>query len=407
MSGKVLISRLVLAATTVAALFGAVPARAQVSNDVVKIGVLGDESGPFADSGGLGAIQVAKMAAEDFGGKVLGKPIEIIHADHQNKPDNAMNIARQWIDIEHVDAFLNLTLSPVALAVQGLANTQKKTVMVTGASTTELTGKSCSAYASQWLEDSYTLTSSIIKAWNKEKGKKWFFITVDNAYGLAMLKDGERMVKDTGGLIVGSVRHPLGSGDMSSFLLQAQGSGADYIALANVGLDTTNAVKQAREFRIIEGGKKLLVFSAFVTDIDSIGLEQAQGLVLPSGFYWDDNEQTRAFSKRFFTVMKKMPTNSHAVAYAATMHYLKAVQAAGTDDTVKVNEKMREMPVDYFGRAGSVRADGRVTYDITLYQVKSPAESKYPWDYMKPIGTISQTDAVRPLSESECPLVKK
>ncbi|HEY1779904.1 MAG TPA: ABC transporter substrate-binding protein [Roseiarcus sp.] len=394
-------------AAAIAMTLGVTPSRAQVSDDVVKIGVLGDESGPFADAGGLGTILAAKMAVEDFGGKVLGKPIEIIHANHQNKPDVAMNIARHWIDVEHVDAFLSLTLSPVALAVQGLANSKKKTVMVTGASTTELTGKSCSPYASQWLEDSYTLTSSVIKASSPVKGNKWFFITVDNAYGLAMLKDGERMVKETGGDIVGSVRHPLGSADMSSYLLQAQASGADDIALANVGLDTMNAAKQAQEFNIIAGGKKLLVFSAFVTDIDAIGLDIAQGLVLPSGFYWDDNEQTRAFAKRFFAVMKKMPTNSQATAYAATMHYLKAVQAAGTDDTEAVNEKMRSMPVDYFGRVGSVRADGRVTYDITLYQVKSPAESKYPWDYMKPIGTVSQMDAFRPLSESECPLVKK
>ncbi|MGX9389444.1 ABC transporter substrate-binding protein [Nitrobacteraceae bacterium UC4446_H13] len=388
-------------------LAGTTQSRAQVSNNVVKIGVLGDESGPFADSGGLGAIQVAKMAAENFGGKVLGKPIEIIHADHLNKPDNAVSIARQWIDVENVDAFLNLTLSPVAIAVQGLANARKRTVMVTGASSTDLTGKFCSPYASHWLEDSYTLTASVIKASNREKGKKWFFITLDNAFGLAMLKDGERMVKETGGVIVGSVRHPLGSGDMSSFLLQAQGSGADYIALANVGLDTTNAVKQAREFNIIAGGKKLLVFSAFVTDIDAMGLAEGQGLVLPSGFYWDENEQTRAFAKRFFDIMKKMPTNSHALAYAAAMHYLKAVEAAGTDDTEKVNEKMRSMPVDFFGGAGSVRADGRVTYDISLYQVKSPSESKARWDYMKSIGTVSQKDAFRPLSESECSLIKK
>lgn len=383
------------------------PAFAQISNDVVKIGVLGDESGPFADSGGLGAIKVAEMAAADFGSKVLGKPIEIVHADHQNKPDIAMNIARQWIDVGNVDAFLNLTLSPVALAVQGLATKNKRTVMVTGASSTELTGKQCSPYASHWLEDSYTLTTSVIKASNTSKGKKWFFITLDNAYGLAMLKDGTRQVQDTGGVIVGSVRHPLGTGDMSSFLLQAQGSGADYIALANVGLDTTNAVKQAHEFRIVEGGQKLIAFSAFVTDIASIGLNDAQGLVLPSGFYWDDNEQTRAFAKRYFDAMKKMPTNSHAVAYAATMHYLKAIESAGTDDAEKVNEKMRSLPVDFFGRKGSVRADGRVTYDISLYQVKTPSESKYPWDYMKSTGSVSQTDAFRPLAESECPLVKQ
>lgn len=399
-----ILRRLATAASLIV-LVGVVPSYAQVSDDVVKIGVLGDESGPFADSGGLGAIQVAKMAAEDFGGKILGKPIQIIHADHLNKPDNAVNIARQWIDVEKVDAFLNLTLSPVAIAVQGLADSRKRTVMVTGASSTELTGKFCSRYASHWLEDSYTLTAAVIKASNREKGKKWFFITLDNAFGLAMLKDGERMVKETGGTIVGSVRHPLGSGDMSSFLLQAQGSGADYIALANVGLDTTNAVKQAREFNIIAGGKKLLVFSAFVTDIDAMGLNEGQGLVLPSGFYWDDNDRTRAFASRFFKLMKKMPTNSHALAYAAATHYLKAVQAAGTDDTEKVNEKMRSMPVDFFGRPGSVRADGRVTYDISLYQVKSPSESKAAWDYMKSLGTVSQSDAFRPLSESECPLV--
>jgi branched-chain amino acid transport system substrate-binding protein len=386
--------------------FWSAPLCAQVSNDVVKIGILGDESGPFADAGGLGAIQAATMAVQDFGNTVLDKPIQIIHADHLNKPDNAMNIARQWIDIENVDAFLSLTLSPVAIAVQGLASSRKRTVMVTGASSTELTGKFCSPYASHWLEDSYTLTASVIRASNVVKGKKWFFITLDNAFGLAMLKDGTRMVAETGGVIVGSVRHPLGTGDMSSFLLQAQSSGADYIALANVGLDTTNAVKQAKEFHVIEAGKKLLVFSAFVTDIDAMGLAEGQGLVLPSGFYWDENEETRVFSKRYFGVMKKMPTNSQAFAYVATLHYLKAVQAAGTDDSERVNEKMRSIPVDVFGRSGSVRADGRVTYDITLYEVKSPAESKYPWDYMKAIGSVGQKDAFRPLDESECPLIK-
>jgi branched-chain amino acid transport system substrate-binding protein len=338
---------------------------------------------------------------------VLGKRIEIIHADHQNKPDIAASIARRWFDVENVDAIVNLTLSAVALGVQGIATERKRTVLITGASSTELTGKSCSPFGSQWLEDTYALTAGVIKSVGSSKDKKWFFITLDNALGLSMLKDATRAIEEAGGKIVGVVRHPLGVSDFSSFLLQAQSSGADYIALANVGLDTMNSVKQAREFRIMDGGQRIIAFSTFITDIHALGLAEAQGLVLPQGFYWDDNDRTRSFSKRFFETMKKMPTNSQAAGYAAVAHYLKAIQAAGTDDAVKVNEEMRKLPVDYFGREGKVRADGRVTYDLALYQVKAPSESKGPWDYMKAIGIVRQADASRPLAESECPLVKQ
>lgn len=389
---------------TSAAFTGAV---AQVSDDVVKIGVLGDESGPFSDSGGLGNVFAVETAVADFGGSVLGKPIEVVHADHQNKPDVAVAVARKWFEADHVDTAVGLTLSSVALAVQKLATDFKRTVLITGASSTELTGKACSPYGSHWLEDSYALTAGVIKVVAKAGGKTWFFITLDNAFGTAMLNDGSRMVDQVGGKVVGVVRHPLGQSDLSSFLLQAATSKADYIALANVGLDTTNAVKQAQEFGIGEGAQHLVTFTFFVTDIHAVGLQVAQNLTLPSGFYWDQNESTRAFSNRFLGKFGRMPTNAQALSYAATLHYLKAVRAAGTDETAQVNRKMRELPVDFFGTVGSIRPDGRVTYDITTYRVKTPAESKYPWDYLTAIDVVPGQSAFRPLSESQCPLVMK
>jgi branched-chain amino acid transport system substrate-binding protein len=293
------------------------------------------------------------------------------------------------------------------LAVQKLATDLKRTALVTGASSTVLTGTACSPYGSHWLEDSYALTTSVVRAAAQNGGKTWFFVTLDNAFGAAMLKDGSDVVNQVGGKVVGVVRHPLGQADLSSFLVQAAASNADYIALANVGSDTTNAVKQAQEFGIGEGKQHLVAFTFFVTDIRAVGLKVAQNLILPSGFYWDESDASRAFSRRFLEKFGRMPTNAQAVSYAATLHYLKAVQAAGTDEADAVNRKMRELPVDYFGKTGSVRADGRVIYDMTMYRVKTPAESKYDWDYLASIGIVPGTNAFRPLSESQCPMVTK
>lgn len=372
----------------------------------IKIGVMGDESGPFADSGGLGTVHAVRMAVEDVGGRAAGKPIDVIHADHQNKPDIAAAIARRWFDVENVDVIVNLTSTPVALAVQEIARERRRSTIITGSSSTELTGKACSPFSTQWLEDSYTLSAGIVNGVYGENRKKWFFITLDNAFGESMLKEATKRLQQLGGTVVGTVRHPLNTHDLSSFLIQAEASKAEVIALANVGADTATAIKQAKEFGIPGPGKTLTAFFFFLSDIHGMGLAAAQNLLLANGFYWDQNEATRAFSARFERQMNKKPSDAHGISYAAMRHWLKAVETAGTVDAAKVNEAMRATPVDFYGMPGRVRADGRATYDVGLYQVKTPAESRYPFDYMKLVRWLSQDEAFRPLSESECPLVK-
>jgi branched-chain amino acid transport system substrate-binding protein len=378
---------------------------AQATEKPLKIGVLGDESGPFADSGGVGTVYAAELAVRDFDGTVAGRKIEIVHADHQNKPDVGSAIARKWFDTEGVDVILNLTSTPVALAVQEIARERHRITLITGSSSSELTGKACSPYSTQWLEDTYTLSAGIVNGVFNPERREWFFIAVDNGFGEAMVKDASRRLQQLGGVSVGIVRHPLNSADLSSFLLQASSSHADVIALANVGADTANAIKQAHEFGIPAPGKALTAFFFFLSDIHAMGLSTAQNLLVANGFYWDENDKTRAFSKRFEEHMNKKPSDAHGISYAAVSHYLKAAKAAGTIDPDQVAETMRNLPIDFFGRPGSVRSDGRATYDVGLYRVKEPSESKYEYDYLKLVRLISTDEAFRPLKESQCPAV--
>jgi branched-chain amino acid transport system substrate-binding protein len=380
------------------------PAAAQISDDVVKIGVLTDESGLYSDIGGTGSFVAAKMAAEDFGGKVRGKPIQIVHADHQNKPDVGSSIMNRWFDNEQVDAVTDLPVSSIGLAAQEIGRQKKRTMLIAGAATSDITGKACSPYTVHWADDTYALASSTARAVVQNGGDTWFFITVDYAFGQAMERDASNFVTASGGKVLGSVRHPLNTADFSSFLLQAQASKAKIIGLANVGGDTENAIKQANEFGITAGGQSLAGFLVFLTEVHSLGLQRAQKLFISDGFYWDQNDQARIWSKRFFQQVGRMPTKQQAAVYASITHYLKAIDATGTDEASAVNAQMRKMPTDYFGHAGSIRPDGRVLYDLTLYQVKSPDESKYDWDYLKPIRAIPKEQAFRPEGEGGCNL---
>ncbi|WP_076858380.1 ABC transporter substrate-binding protein [Bradyrhizobium mercantei] len=376
-----------------------------ISDEVVKIGVLGDYGGG-KDLGGPGSVTAAKLAAEDFNNKVLGKPIEIVSADHQNKPDVAVSVARKWFDLEQVDAITDLAISSVGLAVAGLATQSNRSVLISGAATSDLTGPNCSPIITHWADDTYVLSKGIVPDVSTRLGKDWFFVAVDYSFGTAMLRDASDALVKSGGKVVGSVRYPYGTPDFSSFLLTAQSSGAKVIALASTGSDTINAVKQAHEFGLQEAGQTIVGLLTFIADVHSVGLKDAQGMYLASQYYWDDDDGTRAFAKRFFAIEKRMPTKLQAATYASVKHYLKAVEAAGTDEAKTVNAKMRSLPVDFFGRPARIRADGRVIYDLALYRVKAPSASKAPWDYYERISTIPGDKAFRPESEGGCNLVK-
>ncbi|GEO40873.1 branched-chain amino acid transport system substrate-binding protein [Skermanella aerolata] len=383
-------------------------ASAQVSGDAVKIGVLNDQSGLYADFGGRGSVIAAQMAVEDFGGKVLGKPIQVLSADHQNKPDVGSNIARQWFDQDGVDAIADLTTSSVALAVQEIGKQTGKVTMTSGAATSRLTGDACSPTGFHWAYDTVALANGTGKSVVAEGLKKWFFLTADYAFGYALEKDVSEVVKASGGEVVGSVRHPLNTSDFSSFLLQAQGSGAEVIGLANAGGDTTTSIKQAAEFGIVAGGQHLAGLLLVLSDIHALGLETAQGLVLTTGFYWDLDDESRAWSQRYYERMQRMPNMVQAGVYSSVMHYLKAVQEAGSDEGKVVAAKMKELPIkDMFARNGKVREDGRMVHDMYLARVKTPAQSKKPWDYYEIVRTIPGDEAYLPLDRSPCPLVKK
>ena len=386
----------------------ALPARAQeVSDDIVKIGILNDQSGVYADFGGRWSFEAAKMAVEDFGGTVLGKKIEVITADHQNKPDIASNIARQWYDTEKVDAIMELTTSSVALAVQGLSKEKKKIDIVTGAATSDLTGKACSPYGFHWAYDTHALAVGTGGALVKQGGDSWFFLTADYAFGYSLEEQTSNFVKASGGKVLGSVRHPLSNTDYSSFLLQAQSSGAKVIGLANAGLDTANAVKQAAEFGIVAGGQRLAALLFTLAEVHGLGLEAAQGLTLTEGFYWDRDDESRAFSQKFFERTQRMPNMIQAGTYSAVLQYLKAVDKAKTDATEPVSAALHEMPVDdVFGRGGKVAANGRMIYDMYLLEVKKPSESTKPWDYFKVLATVPGDTAYMDPAKSNCPLVK-
>jgi branched-chain amino acid transport system substrate-binding protein len=373
----------------------------------VKIGILNDQSGVYADFGGKSSVEAAKMAVEDFGGKVLDVPVEIVDADHQNKPDIASNIARQWYDTEQVDAIMELTTSSVALAVQAIGKEKKKIDIVTGAATTDLTGKACSPYGFHWAYDTHALAVGTGGALVKQGGDSWFFLTADYAFGHALERDTSAVVTANGGKVVGAVRHPLNTSDFSSFLLQAQSSGAKVIGLANAGLDTANAIKQAAEFGITQGGQHLAALLFTLAEVHGLGLEAAQGLTLTEGYYWNRDDESRAFAKKFFARTGKMPNMVHTGTYSAVTQYLKAIQKAGTDETEAVAKLLHEMPVDdVFGRGGTVGANGRMIHDMYLLQVKKPADSKEPWDYFNVLATIPGKEAYIDPAKSGCDLVK-
>jgi branched-chain amino acid transport system substrate-binding protein len=387
---------------------GASSANAQISGDAVKIGVLNDQSGLYADFGGTGSVLAARMAVEDFGGTVLGKPIEILSADHQNKVDLASATARQWIDVDGVDAFADLTNSAVALAIQNLTKERNRIALFSGPATTRLTNEDCSPNGFHWTFDTYSQAIGSARAILQEGGKEWFLLVADYAFGHSMAADLTNEVTSKGGKVVGQVRHPTGTSDFSSFLLQAQGSKAPIIGLANGGLDTVNAVKQASEFGITEGGQKLVGLVIVITDIHAMGLKGARGLIATTAYYWDRDEGSRAFAARFEEKAKRKPGMVQAGVYSSVMHYLKAVKAAGTDEAKAVAAKMRETPVDdFFAKGAKIREDGRLIHDMYLVEVKSEKESKGPWDYYKILRTIPGDQAAQPLSESKCSLVKK
>ena len=382
-----------------------VAAGAQVSGNAVRIGVLNDQSGVYADFGGKWSVEAAQMAVADFGGKVLGAPVEIVSADHQNKPDVASNIARHWYDVEAVDSIMELTTSSVALAVQQLSKDKKKINIVTGAATTDLTGKACTPYGFHWAYDNRALAVGTGGALVEQGGDTWFFITADYAFGHSLESETSRYVTSKGGKVLGAVRHPLSASDFSSFLLQAQGSRAKVIGLANAGLDTSNSIKQAAEFGIVQGGQRLAALLFTLAEVHGLGLKAAQGLVLTEGYYWDLDDANRAFAKRFMERTGRMPNMIHAGTYSAVSQYLKAVQAAGTDETEAVAKKLHEMPVeDFFAKKGKVLANGRMVHDMYLFEVKKPGESKGPWDYYKHLSTISGDVAFASLKESGCNL---
>ena len=379
----------------------------QISDNIVKIGVLTDMSGPFSDISGPGAVLAAKMAVEDFGGKVLGKPIEMVYADHQNKPDIGMSTAREWIDVGKVDMIADLMNSAVALGVVKLARDKNRIAIVNGASTSRISNEDCTPNSIHYNWDTYSIANGTARAVFKRGGDSWFFLTVDFAYGASLQLDAAEAVVAAGGSVAGGVKHPLNAPDMSSYLLQAQASKAKIIALANGGGDTVNAIKTAQEFGIGRDGKQRLVGLAInLNDTHALGLQQAQGLLLTEAYYWDMNEASRKWSRRFFERLKKMPTSTQAAVYSSTIHYLNAVKAAGTDDAQTVMKKMRDTPVnDFYAKNGRIRIDGRMVHDMYLAEVKKPSESKYPWDYYNILATIPGDQAFRPLSQSACNLV--
>jgi len=383
-------------------------ATAQISGDVVKIGVLTDQSGNFSSLSGTGSVLAAEMAVADYGGMVAGKPIQVINADHQNKTDVGLQIARRWFDVDGVDAIVDVPNSAIVLGVQDIAKERNRVLLVSGGGTADLTGKACSPVGIHWTWDTYSFAVGSARALLEQGNDTWFFLTADFAFGAAMQRDATKVIEAGGGKVLGAVKHPLQSADFSSFLLQAQSSGAKIVALANGGSDTINSIKQAAEFGLAERGQKLAALAIYITDVHAIGLKGAQGLVLTTAFYWDRDDETRAWSRRFFARHGAMPTQAQAGVYSAVMHYLKAIAATGTDEARAVVTRMKAMPVDdFFARGGTIRADGRMVHDMYLAQVKKPDESHYAWDYYKILHTIPGDQAFRPLGESECPLVDK
>lgn len=389
----------------------AAPKAAKFSDDTVKVGVLTDLSGLYSDLAGQGSVVAAQMAIDDATGgtgKLLGKKVELVSADHQNKADIASSKARTWFDVEKVDGIFDLTNSAAALAVQELGKAKNKMVVVTGAGSTALTGKSCSPTGIHWMYDTYALATGTGSAVLKEGGASWYFLTADYAFGHSLESDTSAVVKAKGGKVLGTSRHPLNTSDFSSYLLQAQSSGAKILGLANAGGDLINSVKQAKEFGLTDSGQTLAGLLVFISDVHSLGLDTTQGMYLTEGFYWDLDDKSRGWSKGFFEKHKKQPTSVQAGVYSSIYNYLKAVEATGTDDPAAVMQHLRSTPInDPIIRNGKLREDGRLVHDMYLLQVKKPSESKKPWDYYTVKQTIPADQAYRPLAQSECPLVKK
>jgi branched-chain amino acid transport system substrate-binding protein len=399
------------AAAAFALALAASAAQAQngMSANVVKIGVLTDMTSLFSDIGGMGSVTAAKMAIEDFGGKVKGVPVELVFADHQNKTDVAAGKAREWFDTQNVDVIVDLLPSSVALAVAEVARQKDKLVLVSGAGTSRLTNENCSPNTVHYTYDTYALASNTVNALMGQGNDSWFFLTVDYALGASLEKDATDAVAANKGKKLGAIRHPTNTSDVASYLLQAQSSGAKVIGLANAGGDLISVMKQAEQFGLLKAKKQRVAgLHVFISDVHSMGLQVAQGMVLTTGFYWDLNEQSRKWSRRFFERQHKMPTMVHAGVYSSVTHYLKALESAGTDNAAAVMARMKSTPVnDFFAQNGRIREDGRMVHDMYLVEVKTPQESKGVWDYYKLKATIPADQAFLPLSRSVCPLVKK
>lgn len=376
-------------------------------NGPIKIGILNDQSGPYVAIDGPSSVDAARMAVEDFGETLLGRKIELVSADHQNKADIGATIARKWFDVDGVTAIIDVAVSSVAFAVQELARERNKVVIYSGAGSSDLTGKACSPTSVHWTYDTYALTAGTSKALVKNGGDSWFFISSDNAFGKALTRDSSKAVQAANGKVLGEVLHPANSSDFASYILQAQTSGAKVVALANAGEDTKNAVKAGKEFGLT-AKQQMVGLLTLLPDVHGLGLDTAQGLLVTESFYWDMNDETRAWSKRFFERNKVMPHMVPAGVYGTVMHYLKAIKTAGTTDSAAVMKAMKDTPInDFMTKNGRIREDGRVLRDFYVFRVKSPKESKAPWDYYEKIATIPAEDAARPLADSECPLVKK
>ncbi|WP_065753470.1 ABC transporter substrate-binding protein [Bradyrhizobium paxllaeri] len=383
-----------------------VAAEAQISGDVVKIGVLTDMAGVTADITGKGSLVAAEMAVREIGGTVLGKPVEVISADHQHKADVGSAIARRWFDVEGVDTIVDVPNSGVALAIQGLAREKKRIALYSGAGTTALTNEQCSPFGFHWTYDTYAVSHGTASAVVKAGGTSWFFLASDYAFGHQLQNDATGVITASGGKVLGAARHPLNTSDFSSFLLSAQSSGAKVVGLANAGNDTVNAMRQAGEFGLVQGGQSLAALILFLQDVHALGLKDAQGTYLTTSSYWDMNDATRAWSKQFVARTGMMPSMLHAGVYGAVRHYLKAIARAGTDDADRVAAAMRSIPIeDVFSENARIREDGRVTRTMYLVRVKKPSDSKYPWDYFEILRSIPPEETVWPLSASKCPLV--
>jgi branched-chain amino acid transport system substrate-binding protein len=385
--------------------YGATMAQAQ---NVLRLGVLNDKSSIYADLTGSGSVTAAQMAVDDFGGRVLNRRIEIVTADHQNKPDVGSSIARRWIESEQVKVIIDVPTSSVAFAVQEITRNLKTPFLISGAASSDLTGKACSPMTAHWTYDTYALAAGTARGIVQAGGNSWYFLTQDNVFGHALQRDVSRFVEEAGGKVVGVVRHPLNSSDFASYLLQADAAKPKVLALANAGSDFTNAIKQASEFGLVAKGIKMAGMSVTINDIHSLGLKTAQGVQFITPFYWDSTPETRQWSRRFFDKEKKMPNHIQAGVYGAVMHYLQAVKASGSDDGQAVMTQMRKLPInDFFTKNGYIREDGRVMRDFALMEVKSPDESKAPWDYFKMVKMLTPNETAISIKDSECSLIKK